>query len=357
MKFLMIPAVIIFVVLNATCTTAQNKLSLRQIVDVPLTGNATRLDYQSLDASGGRLYIAHLGDDMMTVFDTKTQKVVGDVKNLKHVHGVLAVPELHRVYASATGTNELAVIDDQTLQIVARVPAGDYPDGIAYASKEKKLYVSDLKGKTDTVIDANTNKVVATIKLNAPAGNTQYDSVSDRIFIAVHNLNQIIEIDPSTDKIVGNYPLPGCEDSHGLLIDGKNRFAFAACEGNAKLAMFDLTKKKLLAIYPVGDDPDVLAFDSDLGRLYVSAESGVLTIFDEKEGGTLETVGNDFYAANAHTVAVDSTTHRVYLPLENVAGKPVLRIVLPSDRCSDSSGTESYYLLSFILVTTVNSNT
>lgn len=143
---LLLPAVLFFATFGVACAQAQSeKLPLRQVVDVPLTGNATRLDYQSLDASSGRLYIAHLGDDMMTVFDTKTQKIVGDVKDLKRVHGVLAVPDLHRVYASATGTNELAVIDDQTLQIVARVPVGDYPDGIAYASKEKKLYVSDLK--------------------------------------------------------------------------------------------------------------------------------------------------------------------------------------------------------------------
>ena len=39
------------------------KLPLQQVLDVPLTGNATRLDYQSLDAQSGRLYIAHLGDD------------------------------------------------------------------------------------------------------------------------------------------------------------------------------------------------------------------------------------------------------------------------------------------------------
>jgi YVTN family beta-propeller protein len=324
-------ATVILALLAASCAEAQQKkLPLRLVQDIPLTGKATRLDYQSFDATSGRLYIAHLGDDMMTVFDTKTQKVIGDVKDLKHVHGVLAVPELHRVYASATGTNELAVIDDQTLQVLTRVKTGDYPDGIAYANKEKKLYVSNLHGKSDTVIDANTNKVITTVQLNAPAGNTQYDAVSDRIFVAVHRLNQIVEIDPNTEKITGNYPLVGCEDSHGLLIDGKNHYAFAACEGNAKLAMFDLIKKKLLAIYPVGDDPDVLAFDSSLGRLYVSAESGILTIFDEKKDG-LETVGKEFYAANAHTIAVDGATHRVYLPLENVGGKPILRIALPNE--------------------------
>src|SRR5258707_9377922 len=115
-------------------------LPLRTLSDVPLTGGATRLDYQSLDSNNGRLYIAHLGSDLMTVFDVNKQTMVGDVKDLKRVHGVLAVPELHRVYASATGTTELGVVDDRTLQMRARVPAGEYQDGIACAIKENKIY-------------------------------------------------------------------------------------------------------------------------------------------------------------------------------------------------------------------------
>jgi len=320
-------AAILIVFAMAGCADAQKTaLPLRLVADVPLTGRASRLDYQSFDPQSGRLYIAHLGDSMMTVFDTKTQKIIGDVKDLKSVHGVLAVPELHRVYASATGNNELAVIDDQTLQVVARVPTGTFPDGVAYAAKEKKLYVSNLKANSDTVIDALTNKPMGTISLNGPAGNTQYDAVTDRIFVAVSDANQIAEIDPATDKIVGSYPLSGCQDSHGLLIDGERGFAFAACENNAKLSAFDLKNKKQIAIYDVGSDPDVLAFDSNLRRIYVSAESGILTIFNEKEDGTLELAGKDHFAAKAHTVAVDSATHRVYLPLESVSGRPVLRI-------------------------------
>ena len=322
---------LLFAAFGVSCAEGQESpLPLRSVADISLTGDATRLDYQSFDAANGRLYIAHLGDDMVTVFDTKTQTVVGDIKGLKGVHGVLAVPELGRVYASATGTNELAVIDDKTLQIIARVPAGEYPDGIAYAAKEKKLYVSDKAGKTDTVIDAATNKVISAIQLGGPAGNTQYDPVSDRIFVAVHKINAIVEIDPSTDKVVGTYPLAGCKDSHGLLIDSESRVAFAACESNARLAMFDLAAKKLIAVYEVGNDPDVLAFDSGLKRLYVSAESGVVTAFDEK-GKSLIQLGRAQLATKAHTVAVDSQTHNVYFPLENVGGKPVLRIFAPSD--------------------------
>jgi YVTN family beta-propeller protein len=299
--------------------------------DVPLTGGTTRFDYQSLDSSTGRLYIAHLGSDLMTVFDVNKQTVVGDVKDLKRVHGVLAVPALHRVYASATGSNELAVIDDQSLSIIARVPAGDYPDGIAYASKANKIYVSDLHGKTDTVIDAKTNQRLATIPLGGGAGNSQYDSASERIFVTVDGKEELAEIDPNADQVVARYPLTGCKGSHGLLIDSEHRLAFAACEDNSKLVVFDLQTKKATATLSVGADPDVLAFDAGLQRLYVSAESGFVTIFDERDRG-LQKVGEGVFAPNAHSVAVDSSTHRVYFPLQNINGQPVLRIAVPSDK-------------------------
>jgi YVTN family beta-propeller protein len=306
-------------------------LPLHTLSDVPLTGGTTRLDYQSLDSENGRLYIAHLGSDLMTVFDMSKQTIVGDVKDLKRVHGVLAVPELHRVYASAMGTNELAVIDDQTLQVVARVSAGDYPDGVAYAGKVHKIYVSDLHGKTDTVIDAKTNQVVTTIALGGGAGNTQYDSVSEHIFVTVHGQNELAEIDPTKDQVIGRYFLPGCNRSHGLYIDSEHSLAFVACEENAKLAVFDLEAKRMTAIHSVGADPDVLAFDRGLARLYVSAESGTISIFDE-HGRNLEKIGEGFFAPNAHSVAADSRTHRVYFPLLNVNGKPALRIAIPSDK-------------------------
>ena len=312
-------------------SSPDTRLPLRILRDVPLSGGATRFDYQSIDPDTNRLSIAHLGDGVLTVFDSSKETVIGEVKGLPRVHGVIAVPELHRIYASATGSNELAVIDDSTLQVIARVPAGDYPDGIAYATKAKKLYVSDLHGKTDTVIDANINQRVTTIALGGGAGNTQYDSVSEHIFVTVHGRNQLAEIDPGNDQVIARYAIAGCNEPHGLLIDSENRLGFVACEGNAKLAVFDLEAKKMTAIHSVGADPDVLAFDKSFGRLYVSAESGIITIFDER-GRKLDKVDEGLFAANAHTVAVDSRTHRVYFPLQNVGGKPVLRIAIPSDK-------------------------
>jgi len=259
----------------------------------------------------------------VTVFDTETGAVVGDVANVPGVHGILAIPELGRIYASATNANQVAVIDPSALTVVATIPGGDYPDGLAYAPEVGKLYVSDEHGKTDTVIDAQTNQVVATIPLRGEAGNTQYDRASQRIFVAVHS-GHLVAIDPTTDTVVGRYELPGCSEPHGLAIDADRRIAFVACQGNARLVVVDMTTMRVTSTHDVGGGPDVLAYDPSLSQLYVAAESGPLVAFVADDAGVRE-IARGTAGPNAHSVAVDPTTHHLYLPLANLGGRPVLR--------------------------------
>ena len=314
---------------TAATLRAQNLGSspLEKVADVPLPGPAVRFDYQSIDPLHGRLYIAHMNADQLVVFDVNKREVVSNLDGFAKVHGVWAVPELGRVYASVTGEHKVGVVDMQTLKTIAKVGPIKYPDGIAYAPGPKRVFVSDEHGDADAVIDATTNSLVATIPLGGGAGNTVYDSGSGRILVAVHQKNELVAIDPATAKIIGHYPMPGIESPHGIALDLAGRLTFVAGEENNKLAVVDLTNMHVLAIYPVGDDPDVLAFDPGLKQLYVSAESGNVTVFRE-EGKTLVAVGK-FSMPHAHTVCVDPNTHLVYFPLQDVDGHPVLRIMEP----------------------------
>jgi hypothetical protein len=135
-------------------------------------------------------------------------------------------------------------------------------------------------------------------------------------------------IDPATAKIIGRYPVSGIESPHGIALDVNAGLVFVAGEDNNKLAVVDLTNMQVLATYPVGKDPDVLAFGPGLKRLYVSAESGDVTDFRE-DGKTLALEGS-FSIPHAHTVCVDPKTHLVYFPLQNIDGHPVLRIMEPT---------------------------
>jgi DNA-binding beta-propeller fold protein YncE len=301
---------------------------LTKVVDVSLPGPPVRFDYQSLDLTSGRLYLAHMNANQLVVFDTKKREVVANLDGFPSVHGVWAVPELGRVYASATGEHKLAVVDMQTLKTIAKVGPITYPDGIAYAPSAKRVFVSDEHGDADAVIDATTNSLLATIPLGGGAGNTVYDAGANRILVAVHEKNELVAIDPATAKIVARYPMPGIESPHGIALDPNARLAFVAGEENNKLALVDLTNVQVLATYPVGKDPDVLAFDPGLKRLYVSAESGNVTVF--RENGKALVAEGTFFMPHAHTVCVDPETHLVYFPLQDIDSHPVLRIMEPS---------------------------
>lgn len=313
---------------GGSVAAATSDLPLQLVADVPLGGTTTRLDYESYDPSRRLLFIAHLGDSAVIVFDTQTQRVVSRIANVSKVHAVLAIPELGRVYASATGSNEVIAIDEASLRVTARMPGGVYPDGMAYAPELHKLYVSDEHGNTETVIDVMTNTRVATIPLGGEVGNTQYDPVSRHIFVNVQTREQLVEIDPTTDQVVARIELPGAKGNHGLLIVAPQRRAFIACENNDKLLVLDLRTKKVMSTFDVGKNPDVLALDPGLNHLYVAGESGIVSIFNV-EADNVSKIGEGLLGPNAHVVGADPITHHVYFPLMNLGGRTVLRIMRP----------------------------
>jgi DNA-binding beta-propeller fold protein YncE len=308
-------------------STTQTDKVLTKVADIPMPGPAVRFDYQTFDPASGRLYIAHMNTDQLVVFDTSKRQVVANLDGFKRVHGVTVAPEIHRLYASVTGNHQVAAVDTESLKTLGTAGPITYPDGLAYAPKQNKVFVSDERGGVDAVIDAASNKLIANIPLGGGAGNTVYDSFSGHILVAVHGVNLLAVIDPATDQILSRIPLVGIKNPHGIALDTNDRIAFIAGEENHSLAMVDLQTMKVLFTYQVGEDPDVLAYDTGLKHLYVSAESGTVTIF-QSHGKNLTILGS-LEMPHAHTVSVDPKTHLVYFPLENVDGHPILRIMRP----------------------------
>ena len=312
-------------IFSASHSAADQPEIMRLVADVPLPGPASRFDYQSFDPSDGRLYIAHMNADQLIVFDTKKREVVASLDGFNRVHGVLVVPELGRIYASATGDHQIAVVDRASLKKIIQFGDIKYPDGLAYAKSVNRVFVSDEHGNVDVVIDAETNTVTGSIPLGGGAGNTVYDPVSDKVYVAVHGKNEIVVIDPLKAKIKARTELTWLEDPHGVALDSENQLAFVAGAGNNKILTVDLRTMQFGPPLPVGRDPDVLAFDNGNKRLYVAAESGHIYVFHE--GNRALEPDGDFHLPHGHTVAVDPKTHLVYFPLEDVNGKPVLRIM------------------------------
>jgi DNA-binding beta-propeller fold protein YncE len=307
---------------------SEQALPLRLVANVPLPGPSNRFDYTSFDPTSGKLYIAHMNAGQLLVFDTRARRVVRTIA-APGVHGVIAVPQLHRVYASATDARQLYTIDSRTGRVLNRASAGEYPDGLVYDPVERRVFVSDESGGIEAVFSA-AGRRIATVQLGGEAGNVQYDPRSGDVLADVQSRDQVAVIDPRSNRVVRRIALPGCDHPHGLNVDAPRRLAFVACDGNAKLLTLDLETMKVAGSMRVGESPDVLAFDTSSKRLYVAAESGVVAVAVER-GRRLVKLGQGKLAANAHTVAVDPSTHHVYFPLERGdSGRPELRIMKPT---------------------------
>jgi DNA-binding beta-propeller fold protein YncE len=302
-------------------------LPLRLVADYPLTGNATRFDYASLDDQMGLLWLAHMGDGSVEAFDVKTDRVTLTVplSPRASVRGILAARG--RVYAAAQGLGAVVVLDAKSGRRLATVPAGD-ADGLAYDPLTQRVFVSDESGGRDIVIDARSNGRIGAVALGGEAGNTQYDGTSRHVFVGVQTRDELAEIDPSSLAIAHRYALPGCRFSHSVAIDGGERAAYVGCQQNARLVRLDLSTGRVTGSGPVGIGVDVLALDAARHRLFVASESGIVTVYDTSRGG-LERIAQRFLVLHAHVVAVDQHTHRVYFPLQDVGGKPVLRVMEP----------------------------
>jgi hypothetical protein len=300
-------------------------LTWHVVADVPLPGKPARFDYQSLDPTTRRLWIAHMGAGEVLAFDLGKRRVVVRTPEMPGVTGVRAVPALGRVFAALSGGHEVAVLDSRSGRVLARVPGGRFPDGLAYAPGSKKLFVSDESGQQELVIDVPSSSARPPIQLGGQVGNTQYDSGSGRIWVAVQTRNELVAIDPATDSVVDRIPVAGIERPHGFYLDSEHRLIYVTGEENGKVGVLDLNTKRLLHTYPVGDEPDVLALDPARRRLFIAAESGVITAFDVRGDSLVPLPG--YTAPHAHSVAVDPSSHLVYVPLESVGDRPVLRIL------------------------------
>ena len=319
-----------------------------RVADMPLGARTSRFDYQSLDPSTGRLAVSKMGSGKLLVFDARNRTLISELDGFPKVTGVLMVPELHKIYASvpgagiraslsvalgmtglSKGAGAVAILDSASLKEIARLPAGVFPDGIAYDPKDRRIFVSDEMGGELVAIGADSDRLAGRIDAGGEVGNVQYDPISQRVYTPVQSHDELIAIDPATLKVVARHKLAGCRHPHGLRIADGAAIGYVACDENDRLLAVDLASGRISADLAIGHDPDVLAADPGIKRLYIASESGMLSVIDTGDAAKPVVMGNVKAGEDAHSVAVDPVTHQIFLPLRDLNGKAAMRILAP----------------------------
>lgn len=303
--------------------------TLREVSHFDLPGPpGKRFDYLTIDALDDWLLSAHLSANQTYVIDLKSTKLVGTILDTPGVEGIEFDPTTRTVYTSDSGDNTIGVAALASMKVVKKLPTASKPDGSAYAAPFHKLYVSDERGKAEAVVDTKKNIVVKTLHFDSETGMPQYDPVEQKIYVNLQDKDQFAVIDPATDALIGMYPVSGCHGNHGMALDPQHHRAFLSCEGDLRMAVFDLDKHKIIASLPMPEGPDVIKFDAGLGRIYVACYSGFIAVFHQDDAEHYRLLENFPVQPKVHSLAVDPATHRVYTPEEQENGRGVSRMIV-----------------------------
>jgi YVTN family beta-propeller protein len=289
----------------------------RKIKEIPVGGEGG-WDYLSVDAAARRLYVSHA--TKAVVIDLTKDAVVGEIADTPGIHGVIAVPP-GRIFTSNGRGNNASIVDASTLQTLSRVETGGNPDFIMFEPKQKEVYTFNGTGRSATVIDVAKNSVTATIPLEGKPEAAVSDPAAGRVYVNIENKGTVAVIDTAKHAVVANWPIDPGEDATGLAIDPKTHRLFIGA-GNKLMLMMDATNGKIVAQVPIGAGVDSTWFDPGTGYAFSSCGDGTTTIAHEDSPATLTVVQTLTTAPGARTMALDPTTHRIYLTTATFETQP-----------------------------------
>src|SRR5439155_54851 len=124
--------------------------------------------------------------------------------------------------------------------------------------------------------------------------------------------DQVAVVDSKDMKVVDKWPTAPGGAPVGMSMDPEHRRLFVGCRKPQKLVVMSADDGRVLADLPIGAGVDATQFDN--GYVLASCRDGSLAVAREAAPGKFQIVQNLQTRPGAKTMAVDPTTHAVFLP-------------------------------------------
>jgi len=297
------------IVIGATLARADNAKPNYAVTRTFTIGGEGGWDYAIVDPATHYLYTTR--QTHTQVIDTATGKLIADIPKCG-AHGVALVPSLNKGFTSDGKANTVTAFDLKTNAVLYTLPTGLNPDCITYDPANQKVFAFDGKSNDATVIKPDAPAKDAVIGHISLDGKPEF-AVSDgagHLYVNIEDKNEIQEIDTQSLTVTNTWKIDG-EGPSGLAIDIAGHHLFAGCDN--KMVIVDYTTGKTIATPPIGDGVDACAFDPGTSEAFASCGDGTLAVIKETTPGKFETVQTVTTKTGARTMALDASTHTIYL--------------------------------------------
>jgi hypothetical protein len=271
-------------------------------------------DYITLDPQTHRLYVPRSTHTM--VIDSESGKTITDIPGQKNAHGVAIVPEAGRGFISdGGGDGAIVIFDLKTNAVLGTIVAQPDADGIIFdPASGRVLVVSGDKGVLMSIkpdLDPRGGKIDAPIDLGGAPEFLASDGTG-KVYVNLMDKNEVAVVDIMARKLVARWPVAPGGAPVGMSIDTKKGRLFIGCRKPQKLIVMSTDDGKVLADLPIGVSVDATKIDN--GQAFASCRDGTLTVASETSPGKFEIVQTVKTRPGARTMALNPTTHKIYLP-------------------------------------------
>ena len=259
--------------------------TLEQVQSIQLPNVEGRIDHMALDAQGGRLFVAALGNNTLEVVDLKAGKVTDEIKGLKEPQGVAYVPDTNKLLVTNGDGDTLDIYDGQSLKLLNQVVLGDDPDNVRYDATTGYAYVGYGTGNGSAlgVVDVQKGTKVADITLSGHPESFQLEESGQRIFVNVPTAGHIAVADPDTGSVIETWPLSNATENFPMALDETNHRLFVGTRSPAKLLILDTETGTQVTSLDSSGDADDIFYDSENKRIYVSGGEGAISVFEQTD--------------------------------------------------------------------------
>lgn len=277
-------------------------------------GGIGGMDYLTVDSSRHLLYVPRSTHTL--VIDAVSGKTVGDIPGQKTNHGVAIVPKLNRGFITdGAGEGSITIFDLKTNAVLGVIKAQPDADGIIYDAATDRILVS--AGDSNTLItfkpeiDPKSGKIETPIPLGGAPEFLAADGTG-KVYVNLENKDVVAVVDLKSRKVIARWPVAPGGSPVGMAIDTAHHTLFIGCRKPQKMIVMSTENGKILSDLPIGAGVDATAVAG--AEAFASCGDGTLAVISRSASGKYEAVQTVKTAYRAKTMGIDASTGKIYLP-------------------------------------------
>ena len=302
----------------ASCQAAAAQ-TVWEVVNTYHIGGQGGWDYLTIDPQTHLLYVPRTTHTQ--VIEPQSGKIIADIPGQKNAHGVAIAAAAGRGFISdGGGDGAIVIFDLKTNAVLGSLDALPDADGIIFDPTSRDVLVVSGRGKAlltfKADLDLKTGSIDPPIELRGEPEFLAADKAG-RVYVNLMTTNEVAVVDLKSRKVVTHWAVAPGGQPVGMSIDAEKGRLFIGCRGPQNLIVMRTVDGKVLSALPIGPSVDATKVDGSQG--FVSTP-GALSVISETSPGSYAIVQTVTTGEGSRTMALDPSTHRIYLPSAEYEG-------------------------------------